>query len=178
MTGVIESAGQAIKIDPKMERAYIARAQGYAAKRDYDFALLDLKKAISLNPKFFTAYAVRASIWVSKKELDLALADADEVVRLDPKGTGYSTRCTVLAERGEFDNALADCTRVVELFIANRDFGNRMSSATFFDRADVYLKKGDLDLALTDLNQSIRLNPTNAASCHKAGRRLALQRRS
>lgn len=162
--GVIDSAEQAIKLDPKLARAYFARAQGYSAKREYDRALLDLNKTISLDPKFFPAFAFRAGVWMSKKELDLALADADEAVRLDPKGQGYGTRCSVFAERAEWDNAIADCTRMVDLNLSNRNFGNRYSSATYYDRADVYFKKGDLDLALTDLNQSIRLNPTNAAS--------------
>ena len=158
---VIENANKAIRIDPRNEKAYSALAQAYKAKGDYDRAMTAVDTALrfSRNPGWL--YAVRADLWLKKKQYDFALTDADTFVRLEAKNGGsYAVRCDVWSERSEFENAIADCSKAIELGIPK--LANKSSG--YHDRGAVYFRKGDLDQAMSDFNEALRLDPLNAAA--------------
>jgi Flp pilus assembly protein TadD len=61
--------------------------------------------------------------------------------------------------KNEFDAAIADCTQAIQL--------NPKDLSTRFDRAQIYEKKGDLDNAVSDLTEIIRLVSKNTPDLNK-----------
>jgi tetratricopeptide (TPR) repeat protein len=65
----------------------------------------------------------------------------------------------------EGNSAIAACTRILQRWEAS---GSDLSTA-FNNRGLAYDNKGQLDLALADYNQAIRLEPESALVCHNRG---------
>jgi Tfp pilus assembly protein PilF len=59
----IDIYNKAIKIDPKLAKAYNNRGIAYVWKKQYDLALTDFNKAIELDPKNGKAYNNRAIVY-------------------------------------------------------------------------------------------------------------------
>ena len=89
MKGEIEMAlgelNQAIRLNPKMQDAYMNRAFLWIAKQEYDKAIADCEEAIRLDPQYSLAYINRSAAWKAGGEYDRAISDLDEAIRLDPK---------------------------------------------------------------------------------------------
>ncbi|WP_315833792.1 caspase family protein [Bradyrhizobium prioriisuperbiae] len=158
---IIRDATRASELNPKLTIAYVVLGHAYARKKELDKALAALDVALRVDPKLTAALAARADLWIKKKELRFALADADQIVKLQPKdGLSYALRCHVLEGMASFDEAIADCTQAIAL--GNPALVNAASG--YQNRATVYFKMGNLDRALTDYDQSIRLDPKNAGA--------------
>jgi tetratricopeptide (TPR) repeat protein len=71
----IESYSKAIKIDPKLVKAYNNRGIAYVWQRKYDLALADFNKAIELDPKNGKAYNNRAIVYSYQGETIKARQD-------------------------------------------------------------------------------------------------------
>src|ERR1043166_414206 len=66
-------------------------------------------------------------------------------------------------ERSNPDRSIAACSQIL-----SRKSG-RLSSAAFYSRGRAYAAKGDLDRALADLSESIRLDPSRAFRFQERG---------
>ena len=71
----IDNYTKAIKINPKLAKAYNNRAIAYIWKRQFDLAIADLNKAIEFDPKNGKAYHNRAIVFVYQGEIDKARQD-------------------------------------------------------------------------------------------------------
>jgi tetratricopeptide (TPR) repeat protein len=71
----IENYSKAIKIDPKLAKAYNNRGIAYMWKKQYDLALTDFSKTIALDPKNGKAYNNRAIVYSYQGENNKALQD-------------------------------------------------------------------------------------------------------
>ena len=126
----------------------------YARKKVFDIALADLNHAVEIDPTVPESYVNRAYILNTKGDSDAALVDLTHSIQLNPKGAdAYGIRCTVYAGRGEYDRAIGDCDREVEL--APKSEAGRSVPAP---RPDL-LKTGKFDLARTNLDKALELNP-------------------
>jgi tetratricopeptide (TPR) repeat protein len=74
-----------VRLDRPTDAAgYARRGAAYAARRDYDAALVDLTRACELAPTEPAYFYQRGMTHGARKEADLALADIDQAIRLKP----------------------------------------------------------------------------------------------
>lgn len=91
-----------------------------------------------------------------RKEYDLALTDVEKVIKLEPqKVDGYHRRAGIYEKMGLLDKAIADQTKAIELATEEYPWRDFLYSI----RGDVYFKKGDLQAALDDYSEAIRIKP-------------------
>jgi tetratricopeptide (TPR) repeat protein len=95
------------------------------------------------------AYIQRAYAHSYRKEAEAAYADAGEAIKLDPKRADtYDSRASIMASLGELDRVIADYSTAIDL----QPSGNR-----YFQRGEIYRKKGDPDRARADFNKAVAL---------------------
>ena len=59
---------EAIRLDPKDARAYVARSTAYLLRKDYDLAIADAEEAIRLAPNSALGYLNRGAAYAGKKD--------------------------------------------------------------------------------------------------------------
>ena len=112
----LRDLSEAIRLDPRIARAYTYRGGVYEFKDKYDKAIADYSEAIRLDPNDAQAYAGRGEAQGRKSEYDKAIADLCEAIRLDPKfARAYYTRGCAYERKGETIKAEADFREAREL---------------------------------------------------------------
>ncbi len=177
---------EAIRLNPKVVSAYVNRVLAANTKGQLELALADCNAAIQLDPKLAVAYCVRGVAWERKDEHDKAIADCDQAIHLDPKlENAFVARAAAWLNKGELDKSLANCNQVIRLdandpmaYVTRGASGSirerstkcsptttrrfvltRGSARAFSDRGLAWLQRGELDKALADEEQAIRLDP-------------------
>ena len=75
---------EAIRLNPKLEPAFIQRALAYTSMGEYDKAIADYDEVIRLNPERAEVFWARGNAFARNTETDRAIADYDEAIRLKP----------------------------------------------------------------------------------------------
>ena len=105
-TAVIDNAAETAE---GRADAYYFRANAYAAKGDFDKALVDYGKAIGLAPNYSSYYASRCWAYAQKGNTGQALQDCDKAVSLNPgNALALSNRGSVHEKNGDLPKAIAD----------------------------------------------------------------------
>lgn len=78
----IKNYNQAIKLDPKMAKAYNNRGVAYVGKKEYDLAIADFTKVIELDPKHGKAYFNRSIAHWCKSDKEKARQDVQKAQEL------------------------------------------------------------------------------------------------
>ncbi|QXX74342.1 tetratricopeptide repeat protein [Methylovirgula sp. HY1] len=131
---------------------YVRRGNAYAAKRDYDQAILDYTAAIKLDPKDKDAYVDRGDAFQARGDHDKAIADENEAIKLDPKyKSAYVDRGNAFQSIGDYDKAIADYTMAIKLY--------PKSAIGYFNRGNAYRSEGKYGLAAVDFSAAIKLAP-------------------
>src|SRR5262249_48979815 len=78
---VITDCNEAIRLDPRFDRAYMLRGGIWQRRNEYERAIADYSKVIELYPNDFTARRLRARVYMSKKDYDTAIAELNFVIR-------------------------------------------------------------------------------------------------
>ena len=181
----------AIKLDPKYAAAFTERGNTYAARGMIDRALQDYEQAIKFNPTYAGVFNSRAMLWQRKGDLTRALADLDQAIKLDPgfavgalnnRGkiyqeqgrprprhrrlrpqaikvnphydVAFNSRGLAYKDKGEFERAVEDFDQAPQAQSRLRD-GAAQSRR---DAGGARLPRR----AIKDLDQALRLNPSNA----------------
>lgn len=157
----IQDYDQAIKVNPNYAKAFNNRGVAYARKGQHDLAVRDFNEAVKLDPDYAVAFANRAETYLTAGQHDRAAKDYDEAIRLKPMiGAAWNGRCRTHAAIGELQRALADCAEAVRL---------EPNAAALDSRGLVYLKLGQLDLAIDDYSAALQRDPKLAASLFGRG---------
>jgi serine/threonine protein kinase len=145
----IADISQAIKLeaDPPY---FSARSLAYSQKDECDLAIADLDQVIKLDPSS-DAYRSRGMLYNELKKYDLALDDLTEAIRLEVSPIHFYMRAHIYYMKGIYEEAIADVSRAIESEPTNDQY--------YSFRSSLYSKTGDIDSAITDCNQAIRLNP-------------------
>jgi lipoprotein NlpI len=147
------SASLALRTDFE---AYLRRGLIYAAKGDTDRALADTTAAIGLRPNFPLGYHFRGEERVQVRDFKGALADADTMVHLSPDDMeGYEERSTAYRYLGQYSDAIDDAEHVVSKT-------NGTAIIAYIEEAAAYEEKGNLDRALSTLDDALTKQPKNA----------------
>ena len=177
---------EAIRLEPRLLKAYMLRAWLLLNAGEWDQALADCNEGLKLDPAEASLYAMRAASWRHKQEFNRALADLNEAIRLKPTASErYSDRGAVWHDKQEFDKAILDFDEALRLepdnvgawhargwawqnkdeldkAIANYDRALQLDpeySISYNNRGLAWHRKGQYDKALADLNEAIRLDP-------------------
>jgi tetratricopeptide (TPR) repeat protein len=110
-------------------------------------------------PFFGSIWFMRGVAYQRKNQLDLAISDFNEALAINPKADfAYGLRANTYVRLRDMEHAMADYAQAIRLAsikaVTSENFGNR--GILYFDYYH------DIDKALSDLSQSIRLNPNSA----------------
>lgn len=161
----------AIRLNPQDALAYSDRGIMWRERRDVDRAIADFTEAIRLNPQprsdlagpgHVNIYTNRGLAFQAKGDLDRAMADFDQAIRLDNNDVdAYYYRAQAHVALHQYEFAVGD------LDLALQRDPNRVSARYLRGvlRFDLYVavsdvvKQSDLDGAIADLSEVIRLDP-------------------
>jgi len=156
--GAVALLDRAIALDAKRADAFVLRGSAKAALgQDKEF-LADMDQALVLEPKNFEALLSRGS-WLARSG-DLTKARADLEMAARQKTPDGRARLRV-ARAYEGAKAYSDAIAQFDVMIADKA-SDEMTAAAYNGRCwDRALMKQDLDKALADCNQALRIAPGN-----------------
>ena len=147
----IDSATQAIALDPQLPTAYTERGNAYEKKEDYDHAIEDYSEAIKLAPNNAVCYKDRGYIYNRKGEYDRAIEDYNAAIVIAPKDAyAFLWRGKVYEHKGECDRAVEDYNAAIVIAPEN--------ATAFLWRGQVYETKGEYDRAIEDYTNAIEFD--------------------
>jgi tetratricopeptide (TPR) repeat protein len=149
-----------LAIDPKAAWPTFLRGHAHEAKGDVERALLDFNRAIELEPKLVNHFWIgRGWLRARNGDVDGGLADLGEATRIGSeahKYFSYRSRAELNTYLSLIDPAIADYTEVIR---RDRKRVESQAPRIFSSRGALYLARGEVDRALADLDDAIRLNP-------------------
>lgn len=165
----LKDFGEVIKLKPAVPQGYFNRGIVLlnVPTPDYKTAAADFSKVIELNPKptpkqnlVLESYDKRAYCNLLLQQWQAAIADCTQVLQADPKrANAYLNRALAYTSITPPDAPKA---------IA--DYGAALANSTtpdekltvYFSRAELYLKNNQIDEAIADLSEGLKLKPDNA----------------
>jgi tetratricopeptide (TPR) repeat protein len=150
--------------DSARRQAVLVALRGLAwkAKGEGQNALNDFSQAIALDSTFAPAYEERGDLLRDNNQCELALTDYDHAILLQPeRAPTYISRSACLISNRGFDRARADLDQVIKL---DGDKADGLAPLAWTIKGQLDANKGDLDHALEDYDEAIRLNPKQPAT--------------
>jgi tetratricopeptide (TPR) repeat protein len=166
----IPELGEAIRLNPKHDRAYYSRALCWAKKHEVDKMIADLGDAIRVAPSGRSSaryYASRGNVLVvAKGEYDKAVSDFNASIALDPTSPiGFYGRGMAWQGKGDHDKAIADFDEAIRM--------NPRFDDCYIRRAASWESKRDYARALADYDAVVRLSPRSPIGFNSRARVLA-----
>jgi tetratricopeptide (TPR) repeat protein len=152
---------EALKINPRLDFAFVLRALARIGTKDSDKAIGDLNEAIRINPTNAQALYWRGRTYEARLDLDHAIADFDAVTRIMPQMTDAYLRSSYShARRHETAQAVA----VIDAMPAGQyDADAHVVKAGAYDNA------GATDRALFEYGQALQIAPNSAYAYGQRG---------
>lgn len=187
---------RAVEISPQDGGGQLCRSRAHFAKGDRQRALAELDQTMPIKPRSLSFYYFRADSFSQLDELDRAIADYDRIIELNPRSRSvYGCRGVAYARKGDYDRAIADYNQAIQLaHQAQGKPGDRQTQVEGQDaepisasvagesivfasgdgpvlraRGVAYVAKGDLDHAIVDFDEAIRLNPKDEETISNRG---------
>ena len=173
LDSAIADYSKAIKLNPRLDRAYYRRGNAYGRQGHYVRAIADYTETIKLNPKYVGAYNNRGNAYRKLGQTAQAIADYSKLADQRPdNGAVFYNRGVAYRKMGRPESALRDFTKVIEL--------NPRFVGAYINRGNIYRRAGQDQKAIADYGQVIRLHPeytaayyNRAQSLRRVGRRAA-----
>jgi tetratricopeptide (TPR) repeat protein len=150
----IKAYSGALAIEKKSAELYNNRGLAQLNVGEFSSAVKDFDQAIRLNRKFASAYSNRGIAFSMYKHFELAIKDFSTAVEIKRDFVdAYMSRAGLLiAEKADLDGGIRDYDKVISLDPKNWK--------AFSGRGEALRLKGNLDRAMTDHEEAIRLNPS------------------
>ena len=164
---------ESIRCEPELSYAYLDRGTALAQLNDLDGALASLDAAISANPQLADAYLARAAVYRRRNNEDRARADEVRVAQLTPRkevlapdasGIDLVERARIAEMAHHHDETIDLCTKALDARLTQFYL-----SGALMMRGNAYAGKGDLEHALRDYDEAIRVDPKNALAWNNRG---------
>lgn len=140
---------QALRLDPKLSRAYLCRGLARQGLGDPGGALADFNRALELDPQMAKAYLNRGIAHLDLGNIEAALSDLNQAIALDPQdASAYSSRGRIHWLLGDPLAALQDYTAALE-----RDPQNPQ---LYFNRGQLHAEREDWPAACEDFSQVLQ----------------------
>ncbi len=147
----IKAIDKAIQLQPNFYQAWYLRGFTQIANEEHQQALNSFNKSVQIEPKFSAAWRLRGLMLSSLERFSDALESFDQAAKLDPDDSGIQIfRSLILVRAQRSPEALE---------VANRLVQKNPGSWAYFARGAARIGTGDLQGAMADLNEAIRLNP-------------------
>ena len=135
----------------KLAGIYFWRAIAFNKKGEYDKVIDDATEALRLAPNTQAMLNLRGSAYFDKGEYDIAIADHTDAIKAGPPNvTLFHDRGNAYRGKKDYAHAIADYDAAIRLAPNAYSYQNRGLCKEAL---------GDLDGALTDINEAIRLDP-------------------
>jgi tetratricopeptide (TPR) repeat protein len=162
LDGALTEYSEAIRLDPTDVLALTNRGRIYVDREDYNHAIADFNEAIRLDPNWSPAYYCRGRMYYTEKDYDRALADLDRAIQLNSRyANAFLVRGVVHRAKGDVSQAIDDYDHAIQI--------NPVDAVAYGFRCGARIEAGqDLHAALSDCNESLRLEPRQtSASTHR-----------
>lgn len=185
----IKDCNASIKLDPALAESWNTCGLAYIQKGSWDLAIREFGEAIRINPEYSDAHKNRSFAYYAKGDAKRSIADSDRAITLNPMDPGsYANRGRTYLDLGEYDRAISDLTQAIQRPKAGRLPGQRALPGStrvtldqpmyynasdpqvqidphfadaFRNRGIAYFHKGDFERSVADLDEAVRLDPTN-----------------
>ena len=139
-----------------LARAFNNRGLAYARLNALPRAVSEFDQAIRANPQYSEAYRNRGGVFAMQGDYLRAITDLDEAVRLDPRNVkAFQNRALSYQFQGDYARAVADFDSAIELAPQDPEILNgRCWARVLWGR--------ELEAALRDCNESLRIRPRDA----------------
>ena len=158
----LETMNNLLRLYPRFEEGYAARASLNLQREDTLAALEDCEKAIKLNRSMVNPFLIKAEIESNRGNWDAALSDMDEAVKLYPEEPGfYINRAYLRYNSDNYLGAMSDYNYALQL--------DPQNMAALFNRALLRFEVKDLINAKKDFSSVLNLNPQNFHALYNRG---------
>lgn len=160
-TAVIRTEGAS---NDQRATAFLNRGAARSLMVQQTRAVADFGRALRLNPELAAAYFERGLVHHNRGAFDQAIADYDRALRLEPNMQAAIERREVAlnGQVDDFTTRVAQATQLIE--------DNPTNAALHNNRCWIRAVEGaELDEALTDCNESLRLAPNDAQTLDSRG---------
>jgi len=162
-TNAINDAEEALKLQPKISRAFFIRGVSHYHRGEYKEARADLNTFIGSEKDNAAAYNYLAAMCYSEQDFKGALANYDEVVKRDPKFPDiYTNRGMMRHTLQDYNGAIADYNEALK--------ADPNNTKAYNNRGAAYMMLKDFKSALADFDKAISLNGKYADAFDNRGR--------
>lgn len=166
LDGAIADFDVAIRLMENPASPYNNRGVAHLQKGQTDLALSDYTAALKHSREFADAYNNRGDLFARRGKLDDAVADFSESIRIAPESfRADENRADVYMRQKRPDKARADYTTIIERSLAKAAEkhselrpGPKLGRI-YRKRATASFALNQMDDAMSDINESIDLNP-------------------
>ena len=138
------------------------RGNAYAAKKQYDPAIVDFDRLIALAPGSAQAFVARGYAYAGKGLYNRSIPDFTKAIELDSKfSIAYLDRGGAYLDEGNIDLAIADEDRAIAL--------DPTLAGAYAFRGKAYSRKGGTGEAIADYSSAIALNPSDGDTYFNRG---------
>lgn len=148
----IKAYSDALAVEKKSAELYNNRGLAQLNVGEFSSAVKDFGEAIKINPEFASAYNNRGIAYSKYKQFEPAIKDFTKAVEIEPRFVdAYMSRAEVLiVEKGDLDGGIRDYDKAISLDAKNWK--------AYSARGEALRLKGNLDRAMADHEEAIRLN--------------------
>ncbi len=154
---------KAIVLNPLLERAFLRKGNAHkhlgdrGSKNDYIEGIESISRAIDINDQNSNSFCARGILNKKSNNTEAAISDLKRAVELDNENIqALINLCNIYKNKGEewYDQALLVCTQCT----TSKDY----AESAFSEIAFIYFKKGNSDLAKSNFQEVLKINPDNA----------------
>lgn len=148
----------------RQESTKLKLAQSYFLNKRNGEALKTVNEVLKSNRKYVQAHQLRGQILFALDEIDDALKEFDRALRLDKKYTeARNWRAYALVQLERYDEAMEEYNRAL------KDLTYTTREKIHTNIGMLYRLQKQYDLAISSLNDAVRLNPSYAKGFYELG---------
>ena len=168
--GIVTKKDAGEQPPPGTLEAALALGKLHSNNKEWAQAEAAFTEAIKLNPECAEAYHRRAGCIYNAGKVKESLPDFDMAARLDPKNAEICKhRGLAYLKLLRVDQAMADLRHAQELDQDHPDLYRKAMSLAFAQRGYVKAQANRTEEAIADMDEALRLDPTNAEVFDKRG---------
>ena len=158
----LESYTYALNMTPRNVPILLDRAALYLELGESEPARIDYSLVLDIQPDNTEALRMRAYIYTEADDYKSARADYDHLLRLQPADFNGRLGLAMLCQK---EGKLKDALAILDGMVDEKSEGTSMQTApahavVYVARAGIQQELGNLPMALMDLEEAIRLDPS------------------